>query len=106
MESVLSKVMELEALRYEYDATKMNGLPSGAQIGLSAQNVEQVFPECVRDVAMPVIDKSGNLVKDAGGNVITNNYKAINYDEMIPVLISAIKEQQQQINELKAQVGK
>jgi hypothetical protein len=30
-----------------------------------------------------------------------NGYKSVNYNEMIPVLVEALKEQQKQIEELK-----
>jgi hypothetical protein len=99
--SVLDKLSKVNPIRYEYDETKMKGLPKGDRIGFSAQNLESIFPECVKDVSMPVIDNNGEMTYDISGEIITKSYKAVTYDEMIPVLLSAIKEQQQQINELK-----
>jgi hypothetical protein len=50
---------------------------TGEQVGLIAQDVEQVLPALVRT------DKNG--------------YKAVAYDKLSAVLLEAIKEQQQQI---------
>jgi len=55
-------------------------------IGLSAQDVQNVFPEIVK------ADQNGFL--------------SINYTGLIPVLIEAIKEQQLKIEELEEQVAK
>jgi hypothetical protein len=52
-----------------------------AEVGVIAQDVEAVLPEIVVD-------------RDDG-------YKAVRYEQLIPLLIEAIKEQQKQIDELK-----
>jgi hypothetical protein len=54
---------------------------------LSAQQVQAVLPEIV--VPAPI---------DA-------TYLTIHYERMIPLLVEAIKEQQKQIEELKARLG-
>jgi len=54
------------------------------KIGLLAQEVQKAFPELVKQAG----DQEGTL--------------SVNYQGMIPVLINAIKEQQKQIDELKA----
>ena len=54
------------------------------KIGLLAQEVQKAFPELVKQSG----DEEGTL--------------SVNYQGMIPVLINAIKEQQKQIDELKA----
>lgn len=56
------------------------------QVGLSAQEVENVLPEIVTKAPL-----DGD-----------HDYKTIWYDKLIPLLIEAIKEQQLQINQLKA----
>jgi hypothetical protein len=58
------------------------------KIGLLAQEIEEVFPELVREAE----DKDGTL--------------SVNYQGLIPVLINAIKEQQDQIEELKSLLSK
>jgi hypothetical protein len=99
----LDKVMQLNAnsfqftqnTRYDY----MN-LPAGKHYGLSAQEVEQVLPELVSDNIHPSAPVTRG--EKSIGPPIT--YKGINYMEMIPILVGAIKEQQQEIEALKAEI--
>ena len=65
-------------------AYTMKSNESIEKIGLLAQEVQKAFPELVKQAG----DKEGTL--------------SVNYQGMIPVLINAIKEQQKQIDELKA----
>ena len=58
------------------------------QVGLSAQEVERVLPEVVTDA--PIENDQG--------------YKTIWYDKMVPLLVEAIKEQQQIINDQNARL--
>ena len=62
----------------------MKANESIGKIGLLAQEVQKAFPELVKAAG----DEEGTL--------------SVNYQGMIPVLINAIKEQQKQIDELKA----
>ena len=59
--------------------------PDETRLGVSAQKVEVILPELVKE------NPTG--------------YKSLNYVGLIPLLIEAIKEQQTQIDELKAQVN-
>ncbi|MFT6921456.1 MAG: hypothetical protein ACJA1C_000450 [Crocinitomicaceae bacterium] len=87
----LDAVLSLQAYKYNF---KMNGneaekLITGehvqtTSIGVMAQDVEKVIPEAVNT------DENGN--------------KHMSYDMLVPVLIEAIKEQQQQIDVLKAKI--
>ena len=77
--NALDKVNKLEGVSFNW---KSNG---GAELGLIAQDVEQVLPELV------ITDSKTGL-------------KAVKYGNIVPVLIQAIKEQQKQIDELKALV--
>jgi hypothetical protein len=54
------------------------------QVGVSAQEVEAILPEIVKDAA------------------IGYGYKTLDYSKLVPLLIEAIKEQQKQIDELKS----
>ena len=85
--NALNKVLQLNGYYFtENQTAKDLGYSNdNMQVGLSAQEVEQVLPEVVTDAP------------------ITNdqNYRTIWYDKLIPLLIEAIKEQQQQINKLK-----
>jgi len=83
--SALASVLALRGVRYDWNAlgVRHGGRAGAPQVGLLAQEVEKIYPELVST--------------DAGG------YKAVNYAQLTPVLIEALKEQQQQIEALKTQ---
>jgi hypothetical protein len=85
--SALASVLALRGVRYEWNAlgVQHGGKAGAPQVGLLAQEVERIYPELVST--------------DAQG------YKAVNYAQLTPVLIEALKEQQQQIEALKLQVA-
>jgi|GEM_PF-2044098 len=70
----LASVLALRGVRYEWNApgVQRGGKAGAPQVGLIAQELEKVYPELVS------IDKDG--------------YKAVNYSQLTPVLIEAIKE--------------
>ena len=80
LDNSLEKVNKLRGVSFEWkDKTK----GAGTQVGLIAQEVEAVFPEVVS------ADNEG--------------YKSVAYDKLVGVLVEAVKEQQKQIEELKAE---
>jgi len=81
IDNALDKVLQLEGVEFTW---KENGEEN---IGLIAQDVEEVFPEAV------VTNEENGL-------------KYLQYGNLIAPLIEAIKEQQAQINELKAEIEK
>ena len=95
LNNTLSDVCRLRSVRFNYRTDEFPEMKfdTADQIGLVAQEVEQVFPSLVKT------DKNG--------------YKAVAYDKLGVFLVEAIKEQQdiiesqqQQIDELKAMVEK
>jgi endosialidase-like protein len=83
--SGLNAVMRLQPLRYQYRPDNAVGIKSeGEHIGLAAQAVQKVIPEAVTANA--------------------NGYLMVNNDPIIWTMLNAIKEQQQQIEELKREV--
>ena len=82
---VLADLRRLRGVRYTYRQADFPArhFPIGAQLGVVAQEVEEVFPELVST--------------DAQG------FKAVDYAQLLPLLLEAIKEQQQQIEALKTQ---
>ncbi|MBK8532917.1 MAG: tail fiber domain-containing protein [Flavobacteriales bacterium] len=75
-------------------------MPPGRQLGLMAPEVQEVLPELVERVPIPAeYDTTGTMVAEA------TSHLAINYNGFIPVLIAAVKEQQQTISEVTASVA-
>ena len=83
LSGALAKLLEIDGKSYT-----MKSNDKEAKIGLLAQDVEKVLPELVKESD----DKQGTL--------------SVNYQGLIPVLINAIKEQQEQIDELKQLLNK
>jgi hypothetical protein len=88
IEDAVSKVMQLRAARYTWKKDPDNK----PQVGLIAQDLQKVLPEVVVE---PPSDK------DQYGN---DMYLGVNYDQVIPLLVGAIKEQQAIIQSLKARL--
>lgn len=103
VDGALDKVLALEPIKYTYDHSRKEGisLPRGEHYGLVAQDVEKVLPELVGDLYHPAKPALSGDEPEIGESF---GYKGINYIELIPVLVQAIKEQQQTIDELKAEV--
>ena len=81
----LKAVMQLQPLRFEYRPNNALGLtPNGEHIGFGAQAVQKVIPEAVTANA--------------------DGYLMVNGDPIIWTMLNAIKEQQQQILELKREI--
>jgi hypothetical protein len=102
VQNSIDKINSLSVKTYFYDTEHFRSmnLPSKKQTGLIAQEVEEVFPELVTENIQPaVLDSNNNVVIEAV------NYKAVNYIGFIPSLISALQEQQQQIDALKNELA-
>ena len=83
--SGLKAVMQLQPIRYEYLKNNALGLKSeGEHIGFGAQAVQKIIPEAV--------------TKNSAG------YLMVNGDPIMWTMLNAIKEQQKEIEQLKAQV--
>jgi hypothetical protein len=83
----LGAVMQLHPLRYEYKRNNVLGINSeGEHIGFGAQAVQKVIPEAV-------------TTNERG-------YLLVNNDPIMWTMLNAIKEQQKEIEQLKAEVQK
>ncbi|HAS41764.1 MAG TPA: hypothetical protein DCS93_14895 [Microscillaceae bacterium] len=103
----LKALMRLRPVQYAWK----NQPEMGTQMGLIAQEVQQVMAEVVHDPAKAMVrNEEGNLVK---ANVSKDARLGINYGALTPVLIKAVQEQQviienqkAELKELKAQMAK
>lgn len=81
IENALDKILSLEGVEFDFISGVNCGYLKKHQIGLIAQDVNKVIPEVV------------------GKN--TDGTLGVSYQHLVAVLIEAIKEQQQEIEELK-----
>jgi hypothetical protein len=95
----LDAVMQLRPVSYEWKNVEEG---EGQKLGFVAQEVEKVIPQAV--VHDHITDQQIAALKDAKKPApeILDPY-GMNYSEIIPVLVKAVQEQQQTINELKQQ---
>jgi hypothetical protein len=71
-------------------------LSSKKQWGFVAQELQEILPELIHNSRIPAeIDDSGKEVTPA------MDYKSVNYIALIPILVQAVKEQQEVIDENK-----
>lgn len=92
------QLRKLQPVTFNYDVNKYKhlSLPSGNQYGFIASNVESEFPHLVYE-ASKVYTASKNTSKVA-------KYNEVNTESLIPVLVAAINEQQEQIDLLKKEL--
>lgn len=94
----LKQITSLNPQKFEYNRSKYDHLqlPAGSHYGFIAEEFQQVFPALV-------YRKSHSYM--VGKNAYRNaQVKTINLEQLIPVLIASIKEQQMQLDALKAEI--
>jgi hypothetical protein len=88
------------------------------QIGVIAQELEEVFPALIdesedfEEVEVPQLDEEGNEILNDEGEIVTTKErvskgtttKSVKYSVFVPMLIKAIQEQQEIINEMRAEI--
>ncbi|MDA3813544.1 MAG: tail fiber domain-containing protein [Candidatus Cloacimonetes bacterium] len=105
--NALSKIKLMNVHTYYYkqmEAEKKLGFPEGEQIGLIAQELEEILPELVSENVHGYDKNEG--IEGAEIDMEQIEYKGINYIGLIPVLIEAIQEQQKQHEEQQEQIEK
>jgi hypothetical protein len=88
LSNALEKVACLRGVSYEWkpDTSGERIFPTGEQIGVIAQEVQMVVPQAVNE------DRDG--------------YLSVDYTRLVPLLIEGMKEQQKQIDELRARLDR
>ena len=101
LSSAMAIIKQLKPKTYYFKTTQYPqlNLPTKKQYGFIAQEMEKVLPDLVNTSAQAVR-------MDTKGKAQMEDIKAVNYPELIPVLTQAIKEQQNEIDELKQMVEK
>jgi len=88
IDNALDKVMSLRGVEFDWNATSRKGQHD---IGLIAQEVEKIIPEVVIEKNLCMGDMKNNK----------KDYKTVDYEKIVGVLVEAIKELKQEIEELK-----
>jgi hypothetical protein len=91
IDSALDKIKRLRGVEYDWNATSRKGQ---RDLGFIAQELEKVLPELVREKSLAIGEFENSKVKA----------KTVDYEKITAVLVEAMKEQQEQIEDLKAQV--
>jgi len=87
IENPIEKIKKIGGYNFKWNKLgEKNTINKGKDIGLIAQEIEDVFPEAT-------------TTRD-------NGYKAVQYEKMIPLLVECIKEHQNMIENLQGQVDK
>jgi hypothetical protein len=98
IENALDKLKELSGYYYTWNDKAKEIDPvafkDGKEVGVNAQEVEKVLPEVVTEA--PIV-KAHSLTED---------YKSVYYDKLIPLIIEAIKELEQEVCKCKCKKGK
>jgi hypothetical protein len=110
--SALSLITKLLPKQYDmkWEEYRLAGFDRRPQMGFIAQELEQVLPNLVKNTFIPLND--ANFTKEeiaknpelAKKETSILEVKAVNYVQLIPLLTQAIKEQQEQISELKEMI--
>ncbi|MEZ4778487.1 MAG: tail fiber domain-containing protein [Flavobacteriaceae bacterium] len=92
----LDKIMQLQPKTYQWIDPNID--KHATHLGFMAQDLKEILPEVVVDKEWKNLDENGNK------EWVPAERLGVNYAEIIPVLVKAIQEQQEQIEELKDQI--
>jgi hypothetical protein len=94
MNDALTQITSLKVRAYQFTAdpqySELN-FPAGTKYGFVSQELKNVIPELV----------SKNALQSAENTI---EYEGVNYVELIPILVKAVQEQQEIIEQLQAQI--
>jgi len=107
LENALDKILQLQGVSFNWkeDIWPEKALenPNG-EIGVIAQEVEKIVPEVVREFEItpnaPVFDDP-----DREAKIQKMSVKGVKYENLVALLIEGMKEQQQQIEDLKQRIA-
>ena len=84
IENPIEKIQQLRGIEYQWNGLQ-NTYPSGSlDSGIIAQDVQKVLPQLVKET--------------------NKGYLGVRHDRLVGLLVESIKDQQEQINELKLQI--
>ena len=95
----LEKILSLNGVHYTNNevAHKHGYSNTNRQVGVIAQEVESVLPEIVKPAPFDIGQKEDGSEYSISGE----NYKTVQYEKLVPLLIEGIKELNKKIEEMK-----
>ena len=99
IQDALSKVMTLRGVTYNGNAlAETFGYTSKErQVGVLAGDVQKVLPEAVKPAPFDILQlQEGTEISRSG-----ENYKTVQYEKIVPLLIQAIKELKEEVDRIK-----
>jgi len=104
IETPLDKIQKLNGYTFDWnEKSKELGFTPKHEtndIGLIAQEVQEVLPQAVAPAPFDIDFTDEKKTSKSG-----ENYLTIQYERLVPLLVEAIKEQQEQINTLKEEIN-
>ena len=95
--NALEKVMSLRGVTYQPNSiAEALGYKKQNEVGVLAQDVEKVLPEAVKPAPFDIMLFENTEISRSG-----ENYKTVQYEKLVPLLIEAIKELNKEIEQLK-----
>ena len=98
----LVKIKKINGFQYKFnDLAAEVGLDyePGFYVGVSAQEIEEVLPEVVHPAPFDTIKHEGKTYSRSG-----QNYKTVQYEKIVPLLIEGIKELVDEVEILKEEI--
>ena len=95
----LEKILSLNGVHYTNNevAHKHGYSNTNRQVGVIAQEVESILPEIVKPAPFDIGQKEDGSEYSISGE----NYKTVQYEKLVPLLIEGIKELNKKIEEMK-----
>lgn len=100
IDSALEKVNLISGVTFQANdlAESFGLINKERQVGVLAQEIEQILPEAVKPAPFDQMIFEGQQISKSG-----DNYKTVQYEKLVPLLIEAIKELSEQVKELKGE---
>ena len=97
--NALDKVMSISGVTFQSNevAAEYGYTDTKTQVGVIAQEIEAVLPEIVVPAPFDIAQNEDGTEYSKSGE----NYKTVQYEKLVPLLIEAIKELKAEIEELK-----
>ncbi len=117
LENALDLIAAIQPKTYTFKPDANMNLPKGQQFGFLAQELEQTLPNVVRTIEHPAphLDREEAQIDEENAATAafdespvqtetSEELKAVNYIALIPILVQAVKEQQEEIEAQQTEI--